>query len=95
MCSLELEGMIAGEVDIEGRLVDLSTPIVTIYVGNLAPTVDEQALAAVFHPFGHITNVQVIVPQCLVGSNKVLQFYYIYPQDITSRQDCQVTWRSF
>lgn len=50
-----------GEVDMEGRPIDLSTPIVTVYVGNLAPTVDEQALAAAFHPFGHITNVQVSI----------------------------------
>ncbi len=48
-------------MDIEGRPIDLTSPIVTVYVGNLAPTVDEHALAAAFHPFGQITNVQVSI----------------------------------
>lgn len=50
---------LSGDYDVEGRPLDPTAPIVTVYVGNLAPTVDEQALAAAFHPFGHITNVQV------------------------------------
>lgn len=56
---LSLPACLPGDFDLEGRHLDYASPIVTVYVGNLAPTVDEQALAAVFHPFGHITNVQV------------------------------------
>ncbi len=33
--------------------------VVSIYVGNLAATVDEDALYAAFAQFGYVTNVQV------------------------------------
>ena len=46
-------------LDYEGRPLDMSTPIVTVYVGNLAPAVDEGILAMAFAPFGPIANVQV------------------------------------
>lgn len=34
-------------------------PITTLYVGNLAPTVDEYVLMTTFQFFGQITNIQV------------------------------------
>jgi len=40
----------------------MSTPIVTVYVGNLAPTVDEGALGTAFAAFGPIANIQVPSP---------------------------------
>jgi len=38
----------------------LQQSITTLYVGNLASRVDEQALSCTFHSFGPITNIQVI-----------------------------------
>lgn len=34
--------------------------VVTVYVGNLPPTVDEVALMVPFSYFGSITNIQVM-----------------------------------
>ena len=41
------------------RISESSTPVVTVYVGNLPPTVDEVALMVPFSYFGTITNIQV------------------------------------
>lgn len=40
-------------------VLDPSSPVVTVYVGNLPPIVDEVALMVPFSYFGSITNIQV------------------------------------
>ncbi|KAK9804235.1 hypothetical protein WJX72_002697 [[Myrmecia] bisecta] len=56
-----------------------SLPVLTLYVGNLPPTVDEYALAAPFGVFGPITNIQVIRDKNSYASRGFAFVTYAHP----------------
>lgn len=56
---LRFGGCACAEEGEAAALDSSSNPVVTVYVGNLPPTVDEVALMLPFSYFGSITNIQV------------------------------------
>ncbi|CAL8466148.1 g5684 [Coccomyxa elongata] len=61
-------------------------PITTLYVGNLAPTVDEYVLMTTFQFFGQITNIQVIRDKNSAQSRGFAFVTFAHPQAATNAQ---------